>query len=255
MPSGRPQDRAGEREFFDRHAETVSEYNVLSEKTNRRLVAACLERCRLRPGMRVLDLGCGSGVFSRLLSRQGLNVTGVDISPRLIELGARAYPDVKFLVGDAEALPFENGQFDCVFLGGLIHHFPDPSALAGEVARQLCDGGMFFAFDPNRRNPFMWLYRDHDSPFYSSKGVTPGERPVLAEQVTEVFAKAGFRVSSETMSVAYRYAASPLMRMLLPACNLAEKVLLAPGFLSPHRAFVLTYGAKLTQPSQVPCKT
>jgi len=205
--------------------------------------------------MRVLDLGCGSGVFSHLLSRHGLSVTGVDISPRLIDLGARLYPEVKFLVGDAEALPFENGQFDCVFLGGLIHHFADPSALAGEVARQLRDGGTFFAFDPNRRNPFMWVYRDHDSPFYSSKGVTPGERPILAEEVSMVFARAGFRISSEATSVEYRYAASPLMRILLPACNLAEKVFLSPPFLGPCRAFVLTYGVKLVRPSQVSRKT
>ncbi len=249
------QNKAGEREFFDKHAEAVSEYDVLSERTNRRLVQACLDRCRLEPGMRVLDLGCGSGIFSHLLSRHGMSVTGVDISPGLIDLGARLYPEVKFLVGDAEALPFEDGHFDCVFMGGLIHHFADPSALAGEVARLLRDGGSFFAFDPNRRNPFMWLYRDHDSPLYSSKGVTPGERPVLAEEVATIFAWAGFRISSEATSVEYRYAASLLMRLLLPACNLVEKVFLSPPFLGPFRAFVLTHGVKLARPGQVTQQT
>ncbi len=43
-------------------------------------------------------------------------------------------------------------------------------------------GGRFVAFDPNRMNPFMWLYRDRASPFYSSVGVTENERPVLAER-------------------------------------------------------------------------
>ena len=41
-------------------------------------------------------------------------------------------------------------------------------------------GGRFVAFDPNRMNPFMWLYRDRSSPFYSPVGVTQNERPVLA---------------------------------------------------------------------------
>jgi ubiquinone/menaquinone biosynthesis C-methylase UbiE len=245
------QDKANEVGFFDLHARTASEYNAFTERTNRKLVQACVDRCRLRPGMQVLDLGCGSGVFSHLLRQHGLEVTGVDISPRLVELGRRLYPDVTFLVGDAEALPFEDARFDCVFLGGLIHHFPDPRALAAEVSRQLRDRGTFFAFDPNRRNPFMRLYRDRDSPFYSSKGVTPNERPVLGEEVVRVFADAGFQVFSETTSVSYGYVASPLIRMLLPAYNLADRLLFWPRLLSRFRAFVVTYGTKLTRAGQV----
>ena len=42
-------------------------------------------------------------------------------------------------------------------------------------------GGRFVAFDPNRMNPFMCLYRDRSSPFYSPVGVTENERPVLAK--------------------------------------------------------------------------
>jgi hypothetical protein len=48
------------------------------------------------------------------------------------------------------------------------------------------------AFDPNRMNPFMWLYRDRSSPFYSSIGVTENERLVLGWQVREIFRKRRF---------------------------------------------------------------
>ena len=69
--------------------------------------------------------------------------------------------------------------------------------------------GRFVAFDPNRMNPFMWLYRDRSSPFYSAVGVTENERPVLAGQIAGVFKGAGFTVGTEYLSgLSYRYVAS-----------------------------------------------
>ena len=116
---------------------------------------------------------------------------------------------VEFIEGDIEHLPFPSGSFDGVMLSGVVHHLPDPSRCAAEVARVLRPGGKFMAFDPNRMNPFMWLYRDRSSPFYSSVGVTENERPVLAREVAAVFEGAGLQVSSHYLSgLAYRYVAS-----------------------------------------------
>ena len=47
-------------------------------------------------------------------------------------------------------------------------------------------GRPFVAFDPNRMNPFMYLYRDRSSPLYSPVGVTPNQRPVLAREIFRV---------------------------------------------------------------------
>ena len=99
---------------------------------------------------------------------------------------SKRYPDLEFLEGDAEHLPFPSSSLDGVLLSGLVHHLPDPSRCAAEVFRVLKPGGAFVAFDPNRMNPFMYLYRDRSSPFYSSVGVTENERPVLAQQVAAV---------------------------------------------------------------------
>ena len=143
-------------------------------------------------GARVADLGCGSGVFTELLRRAGYSGIGLDISPKLVALGRSKYPGLELIEGDAENLPFGNASLDGVLLSGLVHHFPDPRRLAAEVRRVLKPGGRFVAFDPNRMNPFMWLYRDRASPFYSPVGVTENERPILASAGRRSLPQRGF---------------------------------------------------------------
>jgi hypothetical protein len=130
-------------------------------------------------------------------------------------------------------------------LSGLVHHLPDPSRCAAEVFRILRLGGSFVAFDPNRMNPFMYLYRDRSSPFYSSVGVTANERPLLARRVAQTFEQAGFRTGTDFISnLQYRYVASGKMRWLLPVYNAIDSALFAPQLMRKFRAFVLTYGEK-----------
>jgi hypothetical protein len=101
------------------------------------------------------------------------------------------------------------------------------------------------AFDPNRLNPFMYLYRDRGSPFYSCVGVTGNERPVLARQVAATFAAAKFRTGTDYLSgLAYRYVASRLVRRALPLYNILDDWLFRPAFMKPYSPFVLTYGEK-----------
>jgi ubiquinone/menaquinone biosynthesis C-methylase UbiE len=238
------QDKGKEIAFFDSHAEMDS-YDVFTPDTSMRLVKACAGLAGFKRGARVADLGCGSGVFTNLLHELGFEPIGLDISPKLIALGRRKYPDVEFLEGDAEHLPFPSASLDGVLLSGLVHHFPDPSRCVAEVFRVLKPGGTFVAFDPNRMNPFMYLYRDRSSPFYSPIGVTENERPVLAHKVAAVFQKSGFQVETDYISnLSYRYLASSKLRWLLPAYNAVDRLLFAPGFMKSMRAFILTYGEK-----------
>jgi len=94
-------------------------------------------------------------------------------------------------------------------------------------------------------NPFMYLYRDRSSPFYSSVGVTENERPVLARRVAAVFRSVGFDVGTDYLSgLSYRYVASSRLRWILPVYNALDRWLFAPNFMRPLRSFVLTYGRK-----------
>lgn len=67
-----------------------------------------------RPGASVLDVGCGTGYFTRRLALDGLDVTGVDPDPSMLEVArARRAAGEQYLQADARALPFRNGEFDC----------------------------------------------------------------------------------------------------------------------------------------------
>ena len=238
------QDKQKEIAFFDGHA-AADAYDVFTPDSNARLIDAFRRLSGLPAGARVADLGCGSGVFTQLLQRAGYDCVGLDLSPKLIAIARTKFPQIEFLEGDVERLPFPTGSLDGVLLSGLVHHLPDPSRCAAEVFRVLRPGGRFVAFDPNRMNPFMYLYRDRSSPFYSPVGVTANERPVLAHKIADVFRGAGFTVDTDYLSdLRYRYLASARMRWLLPAYNAIDSTLFAPAFMRRFRAFVLTSGAK-----------
>lgn len=248
MRSENLQDKSKEIEFFDRHAQG-DEYNVFSEASNLRLIEGCLGLTDLKAPAAIADLGCGSGIFSRVLAEKGFQVTGVDLSPGMISLASKQYPFAKFgtrfLVADVEALPFADNSLDGILMSGLLHHLPNPAACIGEVYRVLKPGGSFMAFDPNRANPFMYLYRDPSSPFYSNKGVTENERPVIAGNLVRHFEAAGFAVATDYISnLQYRYIASAPMRVLLPVYNFLDALVFRPSFMRSMRAFVLTAGRK-----------
>jgi ubiquinone/menaquinone biosynthesis C-methylase UbiE len=244
MAALRSQNKSSEIAFFDSHGASNA-YDVFSPDTNQRLMDIVLRLSGLPKGARIADLGCGSGVFSNVLRQRGYECTGVDLSPALIRIAKQKYPGIEFIEGDVEQLPFADASFDGVLLAGILHHFSDRSAFVAEVKRILKPGGKFVAFDPNRMNPAMYLYRDRSSPLYSSVGVTENERPVLADEIAAIFRSAGFKVGTEFQSgMKYRYIASGALRWLLPAYNFIDGILFAPDFMKRFRSFVFTFGEK-----------
>jgi SAM-dependent methyltransferase len=238
------QDKQKEIEFFNRHAE-AADYDVFTTSSKIKIIDAFQRLTGLPAGARIADLGCGSGAFTQLLRDARYNVTGIGISGKLIEVGRRTYPGLDLIEGDAEHLPFADGSLDGAMLSGLVHHFPDPRGLAAECRRVLRPGGRFMAFDPNRMNPFMWLYRDPSSPFYSPVGVTENERPILAARTAAIFREAGFEVTTDYLAgMAYQYVASARTRLLLPIYNAIDGMIFGLPFMRPFRPFVLTSGVR-----------
>src|SRR6266436_4004902 len=99
----------------------------------------------VQSGQRVLDVACGTGVVAITAARIGANVTGLDLTPELLERAREnsgvAEVDVDWHEGDVEALPFPDGAFDVV-LSQFGHMFaPRPEAAIAEMLRVLKPGG------------------------------------------------------------------------------------------------------------------
>ena len=76
------------------------------------------------PGMKLLDIGCGNGRFYPVVIGRKPEYTGVDNSRGLLEEAQAKFPEAKFILGDATALPFPDGAFDIAYSFAVLHHIP-----------------------------------------------------------------------------------------------------------------------------------
>ena len=103
-------------------------------------------RLQLKPGQRVLDVACGTGNTAIPAARSGTDVIGVDIATNLLEQARRRAGaenlSVKFQEGDAEDLPFGDGEFDGVITMFGAMFAPRPERAAAELLRVCKPGGV-----------------------------------------------------------------------------------------------------------------
>lgn len=112
-------------------------------------------------GLDLLEVGCGMGSDLLQFARGGARVTGLDYTPRSVEISRRRFAlyDVpgKFTLGDAENLPFPDATFDVVYSNGVLHHTPDTQRAIHEVHRVLKPGGVAKIMLYHRSSLYYWL--------------------------------------------------------------------------------------------------
>jgi ubiquinone/menaquinone biosynthesis C-methylase UbiE len=113
-----------------------------------------------RAGLTVLELGCGTGVFTRYFAESRCELVAIDISPDLLERARSrlGLSEVRLRVEDAEQLSFADATFDRVVGSSVLHHLDLQRALA-EIYRVLKPGGRMAFAEPNMLNPQIALQR------------------------------------------------------------------------------------------------
>jgi len=115
---------------------------------------------RLGPGVRALEVGCGTGVFTELFAQAGATIVAVDISPELLEkakVRGISADRVQFLCKRFEEYDLQ-GQFDAVIGSSVLHHLEIRPAFAA-IYRLLKPGGIMAFAEPNRLNPQVFAER------------------------------------------------------------------------------------------------
>ncbi|WP_297794984.1 class I SAM-dependent methyltransferase [uncultured Marinobacter sp.] len=142
---------------------SVQELEKVAEAYEQLLAPALFEQwadrladaAEIQPGQRVLDVACGTGILARTLaSRVGESgaVSGVDINPGMLAVAKRNSPGIEWQEGSAEALPYDDDQFDAVLCQLGLMLFSAPETALREMKRVLKPGGhlalaVFGSFD------------------------------------------------------------------------------------------------------------
>jgi 2-polyprenyl-3-methyl-5-hydroxy-6-metoxy-1,4-benzoquinol methylase len=105
---------------------------------------------RIAAGERVLDVGCGEGVFSAELSGAGAQVVGIDVAERPLRRGRARHPgtDLRLVPADGR-WPLEDAIFDVVWAGEVIEHVADTAGWLSEIRRVLRPGGRLLLSTPD----------------------------------------------------------------------------------------------------------
>jgi 2-polyprenyl-3-methyl-5-hydroxy-6-metoxy-1,4-benzoquinol methylase len=101
-----------------------------------------------QPGARLLDIGCGNGVFVERMCRLGWDAEGIDPDPHSVEVGRGAGRNVR-LASAEELGELPAGSYAAITMSHVIEHFYSPSAVVAEARRLLADGGLLWVATPN----------------------------------------------------------------------------------------------------------
>ena len=140
---------------------------LLSLGLDRRWRAAVVRETRLSPGDSAIDVAAGTGrLAADLADRVGPfgRIVAVDLSPAMVERGtarARDIVQLEFLLGDALALPFEDGRFGAATVAFGLGALADPAAALREVRRVVRPGGRVVCLEPTMPSPRWWGNLQH----------------------------------------------------------------------------------------------
>ena len=178
-------------------------------------------------GQTVLDLGCGLGRATReaaLRAGPTGKAVGLDISQTLLRAAeARSLADTVpvYVHGDAAALPFARGAFDCVRAERLLMHVPDPAVVMSEIARVLRPGGKLVLIEPDWRS--LELLHDDQAACQALQAsfIAAIRNPTIGAELSVLCNTAGLTIDIEKAHI-WRSLALPEIDLTLQLNRMAE---------------------------------
>ncbi len=158
--------------IFDAHAfrmfertgweRAAADYDRFFRPITNRVTDPMLDMANVGQGTRLLDIATGPGYVAGRAALRGAGVTGIDIASAMVKLARASYQGVRFLVADAESLPFGDGEFDALTGNFILPHLGRPEQAIAECARVLATNGWatFSMWDEPENNRLFGILTD-----------------------------------------------------------------------------------------------
>jgi SAM-dependent methyltransferase len=235
-----------------------------------------IEAAGIESGLTVLDVACGTGNATIPAAETGARVTGLDITPKLLDMARAAAADagaeIEFVEGDAGAMPFEDASFDRVISLFGCMFVPDHSQAASELARVLAPGGKLavLGWTPDGVNgqmfgvsskhmppppegfqpPILWGDEDHIREIFDGTGLELSfERGVVAQKLESIEAAMSWLENDVPPTVAAKAALEPQGKWEALRADLAELYgsvaeTAEDGSVTLHAEYLVTKGSR-----------
>jgi ubiquinone/menaquinone biosynthesis C-methylase UbiE len=188
----------------------ANQYESVWSSLTKKFVEPLLNSIGEMKDMKLLDIACGTGLIANGAFQSGAHPVGIDFSKEMISIAKKKYPEIEFIEGDAQALPFTNESFDCIAMNFGLLHMPDPDQALREANRVLKHEGRFgfTAWAPPEISDGSRIMKNAIEKFGNMNVDLPEGPPYFRfsdeDEVRKALAAAGFNESSmrfETQTV------------------------------------------------------
>jgi len=213
--------KLSEKEYFNKISDGFdTKFNAYGQPAGnlrvQRRIALFAKHCNLRQGLKILEIGCGTGQYSQALVNCNSVLLATDLSFNMLikaQMKLKKEKNIIFFVSDIEHLPILNNSCDVVLGNSVLHHLEIERALK-EIFRVMKPGARFAFSEPNMLNPYVFLQKRIKF-IKKLSGDSPKETAFWRWDIKQKFKNAGFRkVIVQPFDFLYPYTPACFIRLV-----------------------------------------
>lgn len=133
--------------------------DIISFCTHKLIKKSAINELEIKPYTMVLDLCCGTGDFSGIITKncKDVKVIGLDVSPNMLKIAKQKYPQMTFMEGDCTDLPF-NEDFEYITMGFGLRNIENRQKALEQIYKSLKSGGKFLHLDFGKHNKISKIF-------------------------------------------------------------------------------------------------
>lgn len=143
----------------------------------------------------ILEVGCGTGEYTKEFIKSGYNIIATDISRDMINKAQKKNinNNAEYVICDIEKMPFKSKSFDAVVGNSVLHHLYDINSALSEIKRIMVNGASYSFLEPNARNPVNFFIKNF-SKYKKLADDSPNEKAFTVKKIKNTFESNGFKV-------------------------------------------------------------